>query len=179
MVLGDVADRSDVEVFESRLEVEPLGGNGVPVAQQQFVQGGLLLGSEVKGRVSDWFKNALLNLTHPVDGVLFELLLGEDVVDIVAEVHPLDSLLAARGGVDAVDSQQLSELLLGEGEVELVEDALKLQASHDVLPQPIEVQEELSDPDALEGDLSLHSPQDVVDHLGPLWQPLLHVELVG
>lgn len=76
-----------------------------------------------------------------------------------------------------VNLQKLLELFISQVDVEPVQDPSELQASDDVLPQTVEVQEELSDPHSLQGNLSLDSLQNLFDRLCPVRQPLVDVEL--
>jgi len=129
--------------------------------------------------MAHWLEDRLLDFSHPHQGILLQLLNSEHFIDVFTEIHPSNSLLPASLGVDAVDFQQCLELLVSECDVLPVKDASKLLTSHYVLPESVEIEEKLSDSDASESDLCLHSTKNLFDRLCAVWQPLVNVELLS
>lgn len=125
----------------------------------------------------DRLKNCLFDLPNPQQWIFLQLFNGEDLINILTEIHPLDSLLSSSISINMVNLQKLLELFISQIDVQSIQDPSELQASDDVLPQAIKVQEKFSDPHSLKGNLSLDSLQNLFDRFGPIRQSLLDIEL--
>lgn len=86
----------------------------------------------------DGLEDCWFDLPHSAERILLQLLDGEDLIDVLAEIHPLDSLLTV-SLLHRIHSLQLLVLLVGEVEVESTKNSPELQPSHDVLSEPIEI----------------------------------------
>lgn len=94
----------------------------------------------------DGLEDGGFDLSNSAKGVFFQFFNRKGLIDIFAEIHPFDPLFPISFGLDCVDPEEFFELGIGEGEVEGAEYPLELQAGHDVLPQSVEVDEELAYP---------------------------------
>ena len=126
-----------------------------------------------------WLEYSFINLVNFEQRIFIKSLYCKNIVNIFAEIHPLDSLFSGVWSINIVNFKNLIKFRFSQNETQSGQNSLELISSDNIFSKIVKIKEELSDSDSFQYNLCLYFFHYFLDGKESFWYFLIDIKLLG